>query len=416
MKKSIYALGLLALTTVTSCTDNTYDLSKNNVDWSMQTSGDVLWLPDGSTANAMLKDLFSVSEGQNLKLIEDPETGRGGLYCMQGDGSITANVTLPVTTTGWNPVTIDKPSTTVGLGNIPDFLRREETNFDIVNPIILISVNKPGEMDFRSRIVITGMKDGVPGKKAQTVDPTIVPGDNAFVVSGDEGIKKFYIAAQKVKDKELPEEFKGAKFVAMEGPNTLREMLRDMPDEFKIELTKNGGSGTADTKAFTVNYRFWAPMRPGEDFKLNDDDAADGFKSDLKDVLFDAMVVQADVVGDLPMTIRLVPVAINEKGEAMSDVKLTISAQSFDSDQTSVEVPGDSDGKTKKTTIYVKLTAIGGGLVSDFVNRDQNYLDGIRFDFTMLKPTQPGAKIFSDMKVRLENMKMGIIGAGYDAN
>ena len=50
MKKSIYALGLLALTTVTSCTDNTYDLSKDNVDWSMQTSGDVLWLPDGSTA------------------------------------------------------------------------------------------------------------------------------------------------------------------------------------------------------------------------------------------------------------------------------------------------------------------------------------------------------------------------------
>lgn len=416
MKKAVYALGLLALTTVTSCTDNTYDLSKDNMDWSMQTSGEVLWLPDGSTANAMLKDLFSVSEGQNLKFIKDPETGRD-FYCMQGDGSIKANVTLPVTTAGWNPVTIDKPSTTVSLGNIPEFLRREETNFDIVNPIILISVNKPGEMDFRSRIVITGMKDGVPGKKAQTVDPTIVPGDNAFVVSGDEGIKKFYIAAQKVTDKELPNDFKGATFVALDGKDALQKMLCDkLPDEFKIELTMNEGSGTADTKEFEVNYRFWAPMRPGEDFKLNDDDAADGFKSDLKDVLFEGMAVQADVVGDLPMTVRLTPVAINEKGEAMSDVKLTISAQSFDSDQTSVEVPGDSDGKTKKTTIYVKLTAIGGGRVSDFVNRDQNYLDGIRFDFTMLKPTQPGAKIFSDMKVRLENMKMGIIGAGYDAN
>ncbi len=406
MKKNIYALGLLALTTVTSCTDNTYDLSKNNVDWSMQASSDVLWLPDGSTANAMLKDLFSVSEGQNLKLIEDPETRRGGLYCMQGDGSITANVTLPVTTAGWNPVTIDEPSTTVSLGNIPEFLRREETNFDIVNPIILISVNKPGEMDFRSRIVITGMKDGVPGKKAQTVDPTIVPGDNAFVVSGDEGIKKFYIAAQKVTDKELPNDFKGATFVALDGKDALQKMLCDkLPDEFKIELTMNEGSGTADTKAFTVNYRFWAPMRPGEDFKLNDDDRADGFQSDLKDVLFDAMEVQADVVGDLPMTVRLVPVAVNENGEAMNDVKLTINDRPF------VEVPGD-----ERTAIRVKLTATGGARVSDFVNRDHNYFDGIRFDFTMLKPTRPGEKIFSDMKVRLENMKMGIIGAGYDAN
>ena len=76
-----------------------------------------------------------------------------------------------------------------------------------------------------------------------------------------------------------------------------------------------------------------------------------------------------------------------------------------------VEVPGDD-----RTTILVTLTATGGKRVSDFVNRDVNYFDGIRFDFTLLKPTQPGAKIFSDMKVRLEDMKMGIIGAGYDGN
>jgi hypothetical protein len=403
MKKTIYALGLLALTTVTSCTDNTYDLSKNNVDWSMQASSDVLWLPDGSTANAMLKDLFSVSEGQNLKLIEDPETGRGGLYCMQGDGSITANVTLPVTTAGWNPVTIDEPSTTVSLGNIPEFLRREETNFDIVNPIILISVNSEGGMSFRSSIVITSMKDGDLVKTAQTADPTI-PDNDAFVVSDDAGVQNFYIAAQKVTDNELPIGFKGAKFVDLEG-STFREMLRDMPDEFKIELTMNEGSGTADTKKFEVNYSLWAPMRPGEDFKLNDDDRADGFKSDLKDVLFEGMAVRADVVGDMPMTVRLEPVAINEKGEVLNDVKLTIDGKSF------VEVPGDD-----RTTILVTLTATGGKRVSDFVNRDVNYFDGIRFDFTILKPTQPGAKIFSDMKVRLEDMKMGIIGAGYDGN
>ena len=115
--------------------------------------------------------------------------------------------------------------------------------------------------------------------------------------------------------------------------------------------------------------------------------------------------VQADVVGDMPMTVRLEPVAINENGEVLNDVKLTIDGKSF------VEVPGDD-----RTTILVTLTATGGKRVSDFVNRDVNYFDGIRFDFTLLKPTQPGAKIFSDMKVRLEDMKMGIIGAGYDGN
>ena len=181
-------------------------------------------------------------------------------------------------------------------------------------------------------------------------------------------------------------------------------MLREMPDEFKIELQDYEGKGSGSV-SLNVEYLFYAPMRPDNLFRLNDDDRADGFKSDLKDVLFEGMAVQADVVGDMPMTVRLEPVAINEKGEVLNDVKLTIDGKSF------VEVPGDD-----RTTILVTLTATGGKRVSDFVNRDVNYFDGIRFDFTLLKPTQPGAKIFSDMKVRLEDMKMGIIGAGYDGN
>ena len=405
MKKSIYALGLLALTTVTSCTDNTYDLSKDNVDWSMQTSGDVLWLPDGSTANAMLKDLFSVSEGQNLKFIKDPETGRD-FYCMQGDGEQDATVTMPAATATWSgAVTIDETSTTVDLSNIPGFLRNEKTCFDIENPVIFIKVDKSAGVDFKSLIALTNVKDGSETLKA------ITRNIEEFKVEGDcsgEMARTFYIAAEEVDDEdkdEWPEEYRGATWVGLDdSKSTLQQMLREMPDEFKIELQDYEGKGSGSV-SLNVEYLFYAPMRPDNLFRLNDDDRADGFKSDLKDVLFEGMAVQADVVGDMPMTVRLEPVAINEKGEVLNDVKLTIDGKSF------VEVPGDD-----RTTILVTLTATGGKRVSDLVNRDVNYFDGIRFDFTLLKPTQPGAKIFSDMKVRLEDMKMGIIGAGYDGN
>ena len=405
MKNAVYALGLLALTTVTSCTDNTYDLSKDNVDWSMQTSGDVLWLPDGSTANAMLKDLFSVSEGQNLKFIKDPETGRD-FYCMQGDGEQDATVTMPAATATWSgAVTIDETSTTVDLSNIPGFLRNEKTCFDIENPIIFIKVDKSAGVDFKSLIALTNVKDGSETLKA------ITRNIEEFKVEGDcsgEMARTFYIAAEEVDDEdkdEWPEEYRGATWVGLDdSKSTLQQMLREMPDEFKIELQDYEGKGSGSV-SLNVEYLFYAPMRPDNLFRLNDDDRADGFKSDLKDVLFEGMAVQADVVGDMPMTVRLEPVAINENGEVLNDVKLTIDGKSF------VEVPGDD-----RTTILVTLTATGGKRVSDFVNRDVNYFDGIRFDFTLLKPTQPGAKIFSDMKVRLEDMKMGIIGAGYDGN
>ena len=403
MKKVVYALGLLALTTVTSCTDNTYDLSKDNMDWSMQTSSDVLWLPEGSTANAKLKDLFSISEGQNLKFVKDPETGREGLYCMQGEGEQDATVTMPVSTSDWSStVTIDEVSTTVDLGNVPEFLRREETVFDIVNPIILIKVEKSSGVDFRSRIAMTNVKDGAETQKARTKNL------DDFEVVGDctgEDAAIFYIAAEEVNDEYLPKEYRGAKWVALdETQSTLQDMLREIPDQFKIEMEDYQGKGDGSVD-LNVEYLFYAPMCPGAAFTLNDNDAAGNFKSDLKDVLFDAMVVQADVVGDLPLAVRLVPVAVNEKGEVMNDVKLTVNDKAF------VEVPGN-----KTTTILVKLTAPEGQKVSDFVNRDQNYFDGIRFDFTVKDPTNPGAKIFSDMKVRLEHMKMGIAGAGYNGN
>ena len=74
-------------------------------------------------------------------------------------------------------------------------------------------------------------------------------------------------------------------------------------------------------------------------------------------------------------------------------------------------MPGD-----EVTSILVKLTSATGEKVSHYIKRDVNYFDGIRFDFTMLKPTEPGVKIFSDMKVRLAHMKIGAQGVGYDGN
>lgn len=405
MKKVNYALGLLAFAAVTSCTDNTYDLSKDNMDWSLQAGeqGETLWMPAGNTANAQLKDLFSVNEGQNLKFIKDPETGRDGLYCLEGDGTQDATITMSTPSASWGTATIDEESTTVDLSDIPGFLRRDETCFDIMNPIILIKVDKPAGVDLRSFVKMTNVKDGAETLSARTKNL------NDFMLTGDcsgTNAKKFYIAAASVDDSSLPAEYRGATWIALdETKSTLQEMLREMPDEFKIELEGYQGKGSGSAK-LDVEYLFYAPMRPDNLFRLNDDDRADGFKSDLKDVLFDAILVKANVRGDLPMTIRIVPVAINENGEELKEVKVTVNGKDF------LEVLGD-----RVTPILVKMISATGEKTSHYVKRDVNYLDGIRFDFTMLTtPGRPGAKIFSDMKVRLDQMQLGVEGIGYDGN
>ena len=405
MKKAIFSLGLLALTTVTSCTDDAYDLKKENVDYSMQAgeSSSILWTPNGNTSDAMLKNLFSVNEGQNLRFIKDPETGREGLYCMWGEGDLNANISLPSSVTDWSDgVDIDEQSASVDLEDIPGFLRNEETCFDIENPVILIKVEKSAGVDFRSKIKMTNVKGG-----SETMSACTEEADD-FKVEGDctgDAAKKFYISEEQVADEYLPEEYRGAVWVALDDTeNTLQEMLRDMPDQFKIELEEYQGKGNG-TATFDVEYTFYAPMRPGTSFRLNDNDVADGFKNDLKDLLFNAIVVQADALGDLPMTVRIVPVAINERGEAMEDVIVTVNDKPY------IDVAGD-----KTAPLFVMLTTVSGEKTSHYVKRDFNYLDGIRFDFTVMNPTTPGVKIFSDMKMRLENMKLGVMGIGYDGN
>ena len=94
MKKNIYALGLIALTVVTSCKDDSYDW--DNRDMTLEFSKETVWLPDGSTDDAKLENLFSLNHGQNLQYIVDPETGRDNMYCYEGEGEHQTSVNVPV--------------------------------------------------------------------------------------------------------------------------------------------------------------------------------------------------------------------------------------------------------------------------------------------------------------------------------
>ena len=406
MKKNIYALGLIALTVVTSCKDDSYDW--DNRDMTLEFSKQIVWLPDGSTDDAKLENLFSLNPGQNLQYIVDPETGRDNMYCYEGEGEHQTSVNVPVASDWTTNITIGTISTTVDLGDLPDFLRNPGTCFDIKNPVVLLKIDKTAGVDFKTRLRMVCVKDGADGKIAET-------NSNAdLLLEGDcSGLKakKFYIAAESVPDAYLPAEYRGAKWVKLRGAglgtyHNIQELVKELPDEFRIELIDYQGKTAAPaTSDITIDYVFYAPMRPDVNFSLNDNDIADGINSDIKDILFNEFVVNTDITGDVPLVVRLEPKAVDENGIVMTDVEVVINENNF------VEVPGD-----KTTNVTFTVRAKDGGDMSRYTKRDFNYFDGIYFDFTAKNPSTPGVKIFSDMMVKLINMKMGVRGIGYDAN
>ena len=406
MKKNIYVLGLLALTVVTSCKDNSYDW--DNRDMTLEFSKQIVWLPDGSTDDAKLENLFSIDPGQNLKYIVDPETGRENMYCYEGEGDHQTSVEVPVASDWTHDINIGSTSTTVELSDLPDFLRNPGTCFDIKNPIVLLKIEKTAGVDFKTRLRMVCVKDGQDGKIAETND------NGELTLEGDcSGLKskKFYIAAESVSDDYLPAEYKGAKWVKLRGAalgtyHSIQELVKELPDEFRIELIDYQGKTVAPASSdISIEYIFYAPMRPDVNFSLNDNDIADGINSDIKDVLFDEFIVNTDITGDVPLVVRLEPKAVNENGVVMDDIEVVINDKNY------VEVHGDMT-----TNITFTVRAKDGGNMSRYTKRDFNYFDGIYFDFTAKNPTTPGEKIFSDMMVKLINMRMGVKGIGYDAN
>ena len=188
--------------------------------------------------------------------------------------------------------------------------------------------------------------------------------------------------------------------------HSIQELVKELPDEFRIELIDYQGKTVAPASSdISIEYIFYAPMRPDVNFSLNDNDIADGINSDIKDVLFDEFVVNTDITGDVPLVVRLEPKAVNENGVVMDDIEVVINDKNY------VEVHGDMT-----TNITFTVRAKDGGNMSRYTKRDFNYFDGIYFDFTAKNPTTPGEKIFSDMMVKLINMRMGVKGIGYDAN
>ena len=388
-----------------SCTDKSYDWDNRDMMIQLTQPGETLWLPNSSTSRVMLSDLFCVEEGENLKIIDDPETDKTTLFCLQADGDQETSMTLSSPSVTWTSVTLADPTCNVRLDNMPSFLNNEDNCFDVKNPLILLKVTKNNGIDIKTRIRLTSKKNGETLKRTETgsAEELVVTGDR----SGDNAAL-FYISESPVEQNYLPEEYRDATHVSLStasGCASIQELLRDIPDLIYVEFLDYRGMGTTTSCSMHAEYLLYAPMRPDSRFVLSDDDISDGMNSDLKDMTFRKMLMQATVIGDLPMKIRLEPTIVDENGDKIDGVETTIGGNKY------VEVMGD-----KSTPIVIDIHTTNGGQLSQYTKRDINYLDGIRFKFTVKDPRENGAKIYSDNMIRLVNIRMGVQEFGFDAN
>ena len=405
MKLKTFTLSLLAVTALTSCMDNSYDLDDIDMKLGFGAPDNVLWLPKSSTGPAVCKNLFSLDDNQIL-VYEPDATGRE-FYCLETDTDNILNMKLDPNV-GYVELLEGDTTITITMTNRPSFLHNSKTYLDLICPRFLIELDNQSEIDIKTGFNLRSC-DNKHVAKTEGQD---------FVAPAKQ--KKYYYVSDYEDQAGLPADLDGmdwtnAEWIKFEG---LRDLIAGIPDSVAAELVNFEGHGPGhkiEEGVFKINYRFYSPVDVGDKFSIDDRDSTDHWHADLKDVKVDAkqLIAKAKVSGTMPMEIDASLEPINLKGEKLEGLIVSSDSLKY---VPSLSIDGDTE-----TEIAIYITPKDGYTLEQFLTGEgDDVLDGIRFDYglnTKKDGTSTGKRIYNDMYIQLKDIVFGLKGTLiYDAN
>ena len=200
---------------------------------------------------------------------------------------------------------------------VPDFLKDDEVNINLTNPIIYLDIN--------STLGVPGIIDGVLTShfKNDKTRSVRVPGIQVKA----EDLSRIIICRKAVAG--LPNY---DQIIEVEDLPTL---ISQIPESInfsctaKADATKTGYIVLGHEYTITPSYRFEAPLNFGAGSKIVYRDSINGWNEDLKDITLSAnarIVLTTDVESKVPATMTLKPTAIDANGRDLSsDFDITVS-------------------------------------------------------------------------------------------
>lgn len=347
---------------------------------------DIASMWDGEKVTLDLEKLGLIPEAINVK----------GEACFAGDINITSvSGTFGHTIGDIDPLHLD---------DMPDFLNDDDVVLDLANPLIFVSINNSlpasikigNETDNSQGIHLSANAKGET-KHYATGALNITQGENHFM-----------IADHNTTLRPASYQDKNVNFV---GVHDVAGLVRTIPEQIDINVdpvTLHANDLLIDHEyPISIDYEVYAPLEFGDDFRLVYQDTERGWASDLKDVEdmnLGAIEINAVVESDLPASIQLSLIPIDE--ECMPITALT---------PITIDVPAGA----KEQPINIRIEATDGHSINDVLTgrNGAQQLDGIKYRAEVKKGDKDDAALRPEAKVRLHDLQITVKGGiTYDAN
>ena len=282
----------------------------------------------------------------------------------------------------------------IRLDDMPDFLNDPDVVLDLDNPVILLKAASAMPVTARTGLTLGSVAAGTTNKVS------------ANEVNIKSGTSLYYMANSEPKF--LPEEYRKAERLAITG--NVASLLKKIPEEITVDVAPVTleAHDFDITKKYdlSVEYKIFAPLTVGEEFRMVYRDTERGWISDLEDLedLDIGMIeMKGKVDSDMPAKITFTMIPIDEQGQRITAIKVN-----------SAHAPANA----KNHDITITLEPAPGHTLNDALagKNGVNKLDGMTYEARIDEPIK-GETVKKTAHIRIHDIKTTIKGGiTYDAN
>lgn len=239
-------------------------------------------------------------------------------------------------------------STTVDLGDIPDFLNDDEVEMDLLNPMIVLSVTNPVDMPISLSAIMQGKKG-----------TTSVTGSKVMI-GEDHGKTPVIIAPKATTKIAFSRLGMGAPTDAHDiRVEDLNNLIRTIPDLIQFDIAAHAVQSVDHTielgRSYSIDasYDVDLALSFGPDLTIVYKDTMDGWNKDIEDLEVKQLVISADVENTVPLEMTVLATAVDVNEQPIAGIK--------------IEVPNkvnacNADGSASTSALTIDITSTTGSL------------------------------------------------------
>ncbi|MBR1682635.1 MAG: hypothetical protein IJ700_04695 [Bacteroidaceae bacterium] len=310
----------------------------------------------------------------------------------------------------------------IQLNDLPDFLIEDDVNLDLANPQLFLKVNT----DLPAAATIRGFNLTSYPKNVKENPYTVTVADASHPVTFKQSANGYVVPLVKQSGSvDEPEEYAQCTYGAPVEVKDLEQLLVKVPDHMTIFGSGKDGKlvielnecvdlpVNADYKV-QFDYLAHCKLTFGPNFQLvyRTDETGIELGSDLDNLSFGALIIEAQVTSTVPLDIQLDATPIDKNGNVINGLAIVKQVRNGSGykDTNPLVIRAKADGTKDADNIRLLLKATSGNM-NDYLRETEHQFDGLKLKASLINSDANNVEALkADSYIKLTNVRIGVDG------